>query len=162
MSETALEKLLRLAGGITNSYSRTVNGKVERVSQYRSRMRRLAFGALKGGEILQIGSVQYKVIQARVPQAPYKPKQAGPNTKGTTSGKNTGSKGQAVNTKGGAAASGSGAGGTAVTAKTIETAVLGQPVPSGVATVTNELTDVRTGARYFVRLPPGTAVQVVG
>lgn len=164
--ESALDKVLRLAGGITRSYvRRSPTGKMEQVHQYRSRLRREAWGSLKAGQVVQIVGVQYKVIQANVPQTPYKPSQPGPNTKGTVSGKNTASQGQGVNTRGPASTGSQGKGvniGT-VTGTTIAQAAMGgAKVPFGVKTVTNLLSDMRSGRSYYVYLPPTQQVTVIG
>jgi hypothetical protein len=52
---------------------------------------------------------------------------------------------------------------TGVTASTIAKAALGgQKAPSGMATVTNVLQNMRTGQSFYVHLPPGVQVTVLG
>jgi hypothetical protein len=163
VAESSLDKVLRLAGGITRSYTRMENGRVQRVGAY-TRIRRVAWGSLKAGNVVQIAGARYKVVQARVPQTPFKPAQPGPNTKGTTSGKNTGSQGQGVNT-GGPASTGSAGQGVntgAVTGSTIAQAALGgAKLPFGTPTVTNLLASLVTGKQFYVYLPQGQEVTVI-
>jgi hypothetical protein len=158
--------VLRLAGGITNSYvRRSPTGKVEQVHSYRSRISRVAWGQLKAGQVVQITGVNYKVLQVNVKQRPFSPKQSGPNTKGTVSGKNTGSAGQAVHT-GGPASTGSvgkGVNTGAVTGSTIGQAAMGgTKVQGSTATITNLISNLQTGKSYYVYLPPGQQVTVIG
>jgi hypothetical protein len=141
VTESRLDKVLRLSGGITRSYTRVNQGRVQRVGAYASR-RRVAWGSLKAGEVVEIAGVRYKVLQVRVP--PAKPKQPGPNTKGTVSGKSTGSAGKGVNTKGPA---GSGA------LSPGKAALGGQKAPAGGQKVTSVLQNLSTGNRYYVSLP---------
>lgn len=166
VAESSLEKVLRLAGGITNAYvRRSPTGKVEQVHSYRSRARKMAWGALKSGQVVQISGVNYKVVQANVPQTPYRPKQTGPNTKGVTTGKNTASAGQGVNTGGPASTGSTGKGVNTgqVTGSTIAQAAMGgAKVAFGTKTVTNLLTDLRTAKSYYVYLPPTQQVTVIG
>jgi hypothetical protein len=171
--ESALDKVIRLylTGGITRSYVRRgPRGQVEQVRQYASRARKVAWGSLKAGQVVQIAGVQYKVVQARVPQTPFKPKQPGPNTKGTTKGKNTGSgvktgsAGQGVHTGGPASTgqTGKGVNTGAVTGSTIAQSVTGGKLPFGTPTVTNEIQNIRTQQRFFVYLPAGQQVFLIG
>lgn len=156
MSESPLEKVLRLTGGITRSYVRSGPRGPVRVSQYANH-RRVTWSSLKPGEVVQIAGINYKVLQVRVPQKPFSPKQAGPNTKGTTSGKNTGSKGKAVNTKGGGPAGSAGKGvntaGGASPLSPGKAALGGQKAPAGVQKQVNVLENMTTGYRYYVTLP---------
>lgn len=172
MPESPLEKLLRLAGGTTKSYVRTNPlGRRVAVHQYPTphpAHGRVAVGSLKAGQVVQIKGVNYTVVRVNVP--PFKPKQPGPNTKGTTTGKNTGSKGKGkgVNTSK-TAKSGASAGqgvNTAVGpdfAQNPQTAALaGVTVPKGAATTVTELRCIATKAIYFATLPKALMLAVVG
>ena len=165
MTESPLDKVLRLAGGITRGYVRNDNGRAQQVRAYPTpRVRHVAWGSLKAGQVVQIAGVRYKVLQVKVPPLPpYKPAQPGPNTKGTTSGKNTGSQGQGVNTGGPAGTASAGQGVNTVTGATIAQAAMGgRKLPYGTPTVTNEIQNLRTQQRFFVYLPPGQQVTVIG
>lgn len=108
MPETALEKLLRLAAGpsrkpvLVHQFQRLVNGRVQVVHQHVQQHasggpRRVNAGALKTGNVIQAGQIQYSVTGI----SPYQhtaAKKGAPNNSNVRHGVNTGSQGQGVNT----------------------------------------------------------------
>lgn len=150
MPESPLDKVLRLAGGITRSYVRQNRGRLQRVGAYPTpRLRHVAWGSLKAGEVVQIAGIRYSVLQVRV-----KPKLT------TGSGTSTGSKGKGVNTKGPAPPV------SHVTGTPNQSpgkaALGGQKAPAGAVKVTNVLLELGTTRRYYISLPAGQMMTVVG
>lgn len=142
VGEGCLDKILRLS--TVRSYRRVENGRVQQVRSYINRkVRRVAWGSLKVGMVVQIAGQNYRVARVRVP----------PLT--TTTGKYTASKGKGVNTGTSAASSSSSANPQAA-------ALGGAKVAKGTPTVTNEIVQLRTNRAYFVTLPTGWGLTVVG
>lgn len=177
MRETAVDKVLRLAGGTTKSYVRTnQQGRPVRVSQYptphpavaaaqagrqaaapqaRTGGGNTAFGNLKVGQVLLIGREKYSVQQVNVP--PFKPSQPGPNTAGTSSGVNTGS---GVSTGSGTSTGSAGAG--VNTGQNPQTVLLnGVVVKPGTPTTTALLKELSNNNIWYVTVPKTLMVQVV-
>lgn len=121
MAETALDRLLRLAGPVMGSgrkqvnvrqYQRMQRGRLQAVRQHVQGHtvpvgravapppppvpNHVLAGSLKVGDVIVVDRLKYAVTSVK----PWVPKQPGPNTTGTTTGKNTGSKGRGVNTGG--------------------------------------------------------------
>lgn len=142
------------------SYRRVQNGRVQQVRQYVNSKHpgahwgKTSWGKLKVGEYVSIGKRTWKVVQVNV-----KPLPASKSTAAKGKGVNTGSKGKGVNTSGpkSTASAGSGLNTGSGIAKA---ASGGKSVPYGTKTTTNVLQDVKTGARYYVHLPPNAAVAV--
>jgi hypothetical protein len=152
VTESPLDKVLRLTGGITRSYVRAGPRGPVRVGQYANH-RRVAWGNLKVGEIVQIAGIRYEVLQVH-----YKPKLT------TGSGTSTGSKGKGVNTKGGATARKPPVPHVTGTPNQSpgKAAAAGQKAPAGAAKVINVLLELGTTRRYYVSLPAGQVMTVVG
>ncbi len=155
MTESPLDKVLRLAGGTTRSYVRMHAGRLQRVGAYPTpRLRHVAWGSLKAGQVVEIVGIRYEVLQVRV-----KPKLT------TGSGTSTGSKGKGVNTKGPPAAKPVAKPAAAIGTpgqSPAKAAAAGQKVPAGAAKVTNELLLLGTTRRYFISLPLSQVMTVVG
>lgn len=180
MAETPLDKVLRLAGGVTKGYTHQVNGRPILVRSYptphpsaaqqpvptgkpapaaaKQQAGTAQFAALKVGQVVQIQNQDYKVKQVNVPFTPPQK---------TSSGVNTGSKGTnvnaAANTAAGAAAQAVAArSGFGTPAQNPQLAALnGKTIPSGTPTVTNELVSQANGWAWFVTLPAAFSIKVV-
>jgi hypothetical protein len=187
VAESSLDKVLRLAGGVTRSYTRTEpSGQRQLVRQYASRAAKpktlvkqnpksqakpqssgsAAFSDLKVGQVIQIQNQNYTVSQVNIPPS-------------TGSGTSTGSQGTGLNTAstaaGAAAAATAQANAGAATAAQAAAKLFGTPqqdpalaalngktIPSNTAVVTNLLTNTTTGRYWYTRLPASFMVKVVG
>jgi hypothetical protein len=176
VAESRLEKVLRLANGVTRSYVHNVNGRPVQVSQYRTphpagpkkpaSTASSAFGSLKVGQIVQIRNQNYKVTRVNIPPS-------------TGSGVSTGSQGTGLNTAstaaGAAAAATAQSNASAATAAAAaaklfgtpqqnpaQAALNGQTIPNNAAVATNLLTSLVTGRYWYTRLPTSFMVKVVG
>jgi hypothetical protein len=111
--------------GVTRTYTRVENGRPQRVNQYQNHRppharlpapkgagakgdykgmptTKMDWKDLKEGDVVDFGGEPWEVLHTYVGgPSSVKPKAGKANTKGTTSGKNTGSKGKGVNTTGG-------------------------------------------------------------
>jgi hypothetical protein len=68
MPESPLDKVLRLAGGTTRSYTRVTQGRLQRVSAYPTpRQRHVAWGSLKPGQKVLLNNEPFQVIKIGVP-----------------------------------------------------------------------------------------------
>jgi hypothetical protein len=183
VAESAVDRLLRLAAAApgrkpvqVRQYPRmSPAGRPEVVRQHvqghvAGGPRREQAAALRPGNVIQLGTMYYSVLSSR----PYarKPAASGPNTKGTTSGKNTGSKGKAVNTAGpkstGSQGKGvnTGSGGSAATANQnpqtlLDAAAKAARVPFNAPEVALELRQAATGKSFGVLTARATPVLVV-
>lgn len=117
VAESSLSKVVRLAGGTTSAYTRTVNGRPVRVGQYATphpaaaqaavqqplaapvkpaaRQPHVPFGSLRQGQVIRIHGQNYKVMQVNVPAGAGFSTGSGVST---GSGTSTGSRGTGVNT----------------------------------------------------------------
>lgn len=66
MSESPLEKVVRLAGGITRSYVRSSARGPVRVTQYANH-RKVSWGSLKAGQKVILNGVPFQVLKVGVP-----------------------------------------------------------------------------------------------
>lgn len=186
--ETPLDRVLRLAGGTTRSYTRTEpSGRQVQVRQYASRPATTppvaaakpvttvkpgssagaTFGTLKVGQVIQIHNQNYRVSRVNIPQ------------QATGTGTNTGSQGTGLNTAktaaGAAAAataqSNAGASQAAAAAARLFgtpqqdpalAALDGKPAPKGSTLVHSLLTNLATGRYWYTSLPSTFIVKVVG
>jgi hypothetical protein len=68
VTESPLDKVLRLAGGTTRSYVRMHQGRLQRVSAYPTpRQRHVAWGSLKPGQKVLLNNVPFQVVKVGVP-----------------------------------------------------------------------------------------------
>lgn len=107
----------KAAPGQTRTYNRVENGRPQRVSQYQNHRppkasakgdythmptTKVSWRDVQDGSVLDFGGEPWKVLHTYVGGPSSVTNTAGkPNTKGTTSGKTTASKGKGVNTVGG-------------------------------------------------------------
>lgn len=162
MAESALDKVLRLAGGLTRSYMRTGrNGRPVQVHQYRSRqgmaqvgmdpramsapvtLGTARFSQLQAGQLVTIGNQQYKVGATDV------------------SGHGWNYTGKDKPRSGGASAIEQAAVGTPAQ-NPVYAALGGKPIAPDTATVTHALTSLRGNKTWYVTLPVDYALQVTG
>jgi hypothetical protein len=165
--EGSLDKVLRLTGGVTKGYVHIVKGKPVTVSQYRTphpaqqlptgpSVRTISWGSIKVGQTLLIRAVPYRVTRVNV-----KSKSKGVNTGKKGTGLNTASN-SAVTTAAKAAKQAANASRFGTTAQNPQSALTQGRTPGGGKVMTAQLLQVKTGQYFYVSVPVGTPVNVMG
>lgn len=177
MIEGSLDKVLRLAGGVTKGYVHIVKGRPVTVSSYRTPhaaqqqlptgppVKTISWGNIKVGQTVMVRNVPYRVIKLNVksqkPNGPGAPKAKGVNTGKQGSGLNTASN-FAVSTAQTAAKQAANAKLFGTTAQNPQSALMQGKTPGGGQNMTAQLMQVKTGQYFYVSIPTGTAVNVMG
>lgn len=179
--ENALDKVLRLAGGVTQGYVHIVKGRPVTVSPYRTphpaqaplagpSVKSTSWGSIKAGQTVVIRSIPYRVMKVNV-QAQKPPTGKASQGKGVpqSKGVNTGRQGSGLNTASNFAVSKA-----ATAAKQAQNAKLfgtsaqnpQSALMSGASGTgqhaTALLQQAKTGKYYYVSVPVGTMVNVLG
>lgn len=176
MIEGSLDKVLRLAGGVTKGYVHIVKGRPVTVSQYRTPhpaqqlptgppVKTISWGNIKVGQTVMIRNVPYRVtklnVQSQKSHGPGSPKAKGVNTSKQGSGLNTASN-FAVSKAQTAAKQAANATRFGTTAQNPQSALMQGRSPGGGQNMTAQLMQVKTGQYFYVSVPIGTPVNVMG